>query len=237
MADKTATTGGSQTLDRGVRVLEALAEAGRHLSTDELAAALGVHRSIVYRLIRTLEDHSLVARDEAGRYGPGVGLAALASNVSRDLQSAAMPHLDTVANDLGVTTLLAVLLNEHEAMTLTSAAPHRHSAVVVYHPGFRHPLTRGAPGKAILVDLPRSSWPADTSAELEAEIASSRARGFTSSSDEVVRSLHAVGVPLTIPGQPRASIAVVHMALPEPDERVAERLKVAAAGIRRDLGR
>ena len=57
----------SQTLSRGIRILEVLADAPGPLTTDEVAGALGVHRSIAYRLVRTLEDHGLVLRDSASR--------------------------------------------------------------------------------------------------------------------------------------------------------------------------
>ncbi|GAA2842279.1 IclR family transcriptional regulator [Leucobacter komagatae] len=231
-----AARGGSQTLARGIRILEALASSHRNLTIEELARSLDVHRSIAYRLLRTLEDHGLVVRDDAGKVGLGVGLTALASNVSRDLQTAALPHLDTVANELGVSCLLVVYLNSQEAMTLTSAAPHRHSGVVVYDPGFRHPLTRGAPGKAILSAMPRSAWPAEVPESLWEELEASRVAGFTSSTDEVIPSLHSIAVPLSVPGQPQAAVAVVHMSFAEPDELVAARLRRAADGIRADLG-
>lgn len=234
---QTSDTGpGSQTLSRGIRILEVLATADRNLSIDELATVLGVHRSIAYRLLRTLEQHTLVARDDAGRAGLGAGLAALASGIARDLQTAALPHLDAVANELGMTCLLAVLLDGDEAVTLVSAAPRRNLAVVSYRPGHRHPITRGAPGKAILLDLPATAWPTDASAELRAEIEASRARGYATSHDEVVPSLRSVAVPLTLPGQPPASIAVVHVSLPEPEAAVAERLAAAAAGITAGFG-
>ncbi|BDZ54800.1 hypothetical protein GCM10025870_18730 [Agromyces marinus] len=78
-ASRPAAAAGSQTLSRGIRVLEVLADADRNLSIDEVAAGLGVHRSVAYRLVRTLEEHGLVARDAAGRLLLGTGLAALAS--------------------------------------------------------------------------------------------------------------------------------------------------------------
>ncbi|WP_218006421.1 helix-turn-helix domain-containing protein [Nocardia abscessus] len=155
-------------------MLEILAAAGRSLTIDELAGSLGVHRSVAYRLLRTLEDHGLTAREGSGRVVLGAGLAALAAGVSRDLQHAALPELRVVANELGMTSLLAVTLDGDEAVTLSSAAP-QHSVAVAYRPGHRHPLTRGAPGKAILLGLPESTWPEGLRAELER----SRARGFT----------------------------------------------------------
>ncbi|WP_030558464.1 helix-turn-helix domain-containing protein, partial [Streptomyces exfoliatus] len=68
----------SQTLSRGIRVLEVLAAAQRPLSIDEIAGELGVHRSIAYRMLRTLESHRLISRQDGGRYAPGAGLVVLA---------------------------------------------------------------------------------------------------------------------------------------------------------------
>ncbi|MGV9546042.1 IclR family transcriptional regulator [Nocardia beijingensis] len=231
MPDKPAPSAGSQTLSRGIRLLEILAAAGRSMTIDELAESLGVHRSVAYRLLRTLEDHSLIARDLSGQIVLGAGLAALASGVSRDLQQAALPELKAVANELGMTCLLAVRLDRDEAVTLTSAAPER-SVAVTYRPGHRHPLTRGGPGKAILLKLPEQDWPE----ELRAELTRSRARGFAVSHDEVVPSLWSVAVPLVVRGQPAASIAVIHVSLPRPEAEIAERLTAAAKAVAWALG-
>ncbi|MFI2228639.1 IclR family transcriptional regulator [Nocardia testacea] len=231
MPDKPGPTAGSQTLGRGIRLLEILTAAGRNMSIDELAQSLGVHRSVAYRLLRTLEEHGLIARDPSGRIALGAGLAALASGVSRDLQQAALPELRAVANDLGATCLLAVRLDRDEAVTLTSAAPEQ-SVAITYRPGHRHPLSRGGPGKAILLQLPEDTWPA----ELRDELALSRTRGFAVSHDEVVPSLWSVAVPLVVPGQPAGSLAVIHVSLPRPEAEIAERLQTAAATVVRALG-
>ncbi|WP_022889080.1 IclR family transcriptional regulator [Agromyces italicus] len=235
MAADTTAQGGSQTLSRGIRILEILADADRALSIDEVAAELGVHRSVAYRLLRTLEYHGLASRDAAGRVGLGAGLAALAAGVQRDLQQLALPELAEVAEELGMTCLLAVLLDGDEAVTLVSASPRR-TAAVSYRPGHRHPITRGGPGKAILMGLPESRWPGDVAEALRVEIAESRARGYTVSHDEVVPSLRSVAVPLTLPGQPPAAIAVIHVSFPRPEAELAERLLVATTNLRRASG-
>ena len=235
-AGKVPTQAGSQTLSRGIRMLEILAAADRNLSIDELAGALAVHRSVAYRLLRTLEDHGLVTRDAAGRLALGTGLAALASGVARDLQQLALPELNDVANELGMTCLLAVLVDTDEAVTLVSASPRQTVAVVSYRPGHRHPITRGGPGKAILLGLPDSAWPSDVPDELREEIAESRIRGYARSHDEVVPSLRSVAVPLTLPGQPPAAIAVIHVSFPRPEAEIAERLKLAAQSVARAYG-
>ena len=138
---------GSQTLSRGIRVMEVLAEAPGPLSIAELSEALGLHRSIVYRLLRTLEEHGLVVRDAAGAVHLGPGLAALARSVSRDLQSAALPELTTLANELGMTAFLTVL-DDSDVTTLVSVEPRSAGAAVAQRPGSRHALDVGAPGAA-----------------------------------------------------------------------------------------
>jgi DNA-binding IclR family transcriptional regulator len=236
MPPDAGTQAGSQTLSRGIRLLEILAGADRNLSIAELASALDVHRSVAYRLLRTLESHDLITRDDAGLVALGAGLAALTSGVARDLQQAALPVLNEIANELAMTCLLAVRLDSGEAVTLVSAMPRQSIAVVSYRPGHRHPTSRGGPGKAILLGLPESAWPADLSAELRDELILSRARGYASSRDEVVPSLHSVAVPLTVPGQPPASIAVIHVALPRAEEEIADRLKSGAESVARAYG-
>ena len=99
-----------QTLSRGIRALEVLADAGEPLSIGAVATRLGLHRSIAYRILRTLEDHGLVVRDAAGDVQLGPRMATLARSVSRDLQAVALPQLTAVANELTMTAFLAVLL-------------------------------------------------------------------------------------------------------------------------------
>ncbi|CAI7657457.1 unnamed protein product [Penicillium discolor] len=69
----------SQTLSRGIRILEVLADARGALTIDDIAGRLEVHRSIAYRLLRTLEDHGLVTRDASGAVSLGARMAALAA--------------------------------------------------------------------------------------------------------------------------------------------------------------
>jgi len=225
----------SQTLSRGIRILELLADAREPLTIDELAARLEVHRSVAYRLLRTLEDHGLVARDSAGRVQLGARIAALAAGVAHDLQAEALPELTAIANELGLTCFLAVL-DRDECITLSSVEPRHAVNPVAQRPGTRHPITRGAPGKAILSLLPRSSWPDAVSPELAHEVADAAARGYATSHDEVIPSLRAVAVPFAVRGRGPAAIAVVFVASAHSDDEIAARLTRSAGAIREALG-
>jgi len=225
----------SQTLSRGIRILEVLADARGPLSIDEIAAALGLHRSIAYRLLRTLEDHRLVGRDATGLVALGPRMAALAAGVANDLQAEALPELTAAANDLGMTCFLAVLDGE-ECITLVSVEPRHTVASVAQRPGARHPVTVGAPGKAILAQLPEADWPSGTGAALHDSVARSRLAGFATSHDEVIPTVQSVAVPLALRGQRPAAIAVVHVATDRTDAEIAARLQRSAATIRDALG-
>jgi DNA-binding IclR family transcriptional regulator len=225
----------SQTLSRGIRILEVLADARGPLSIDDLAERLGVHRSVAYRLLRTLEDHGLVIRDTAGRVQLGARLAALAAGVAHDLQAEALPELTALANELGMTCFLAVR-DHDECVTLASVEPRHAVASVAQRPGTRHPVTRGAPGKAILALLAEASWPADVSAVLADEVRDAAARGYATSHDEVIPTLRAVAVPLALRGREPAALAVVYVASSHDDAEIAARLRSSAAAIREALG-
>jgi DNA-binding IclR family transcriptional regulator len=225
----------SQTLSRGIRILEILADAREPLSIDEVARRLDVHRSVAYRLLRTLEDHGLITRDATGRIRLGARMAALAAGVAHDLQAEALPELTAVANELGATCFVAVL-DHDECVTLVSVEPRHAAASVAQRPGTRHPVVVGAPGKAILSVLPPAARPGADSPQLLAEVADAAARGFATSHDEVIPSLRSVAVPLVLRGREPAAVAVVYVASAHEPDAIAARLQRSAAVIRDALG-
>lgn len=228
------TTPHSQTLSRGIRMLEILAESTAPMTIADVAAALGVHRSIAYRILRTLEDHGLVVRDGAGAIELGPRLAALARSVSRDLQAAALPELTLVANELRMTAFVSVL-DQHDVVTLVSVEPRHAQATVVRRPGTRHPISRGAPGLAIQSMLTAAQWRALESEHERPEAELAATRGYATSHDEVIAGLSSVAVPLAIAGQPPAAVAVVYVAAGEDQAALAARLTAAARTIASEL--
>ncbi|CAM3855462.1 helix-turn-helix domain-containing protein [Nocardiopsis rhodophaea] len=220
----------SQTLDRGIRALEVLHEAPGPMSISELARALEVHRSIIYRILRTLEDHRLVSRTRDGTYELGLGLPALARGVSRGLQSAALPVLSSLADATGMTAFLVVPSGD-EAITLANVEPRQSVAHIAYAPGMRHPLDRGAPGLAVLAALPPRE-------DERAEVGQVRERGWAYSRSEVLPGMSAVAAPIST-ATDVASVAVIYLESACPDERgrqeLGERVRSAAKEIMADV--
>ena len=139
----------SQTLDRGLRVLKLLAHTPDGLTITEIAASLSMGRTVVYRLVVTLEQHGLVRRSVDGRCRLGLGVLALARQAQPLLREAAAPVLRTLADTTAATAYLGVV-DAGELLTIAGAEPSRADVHVAYHIGARAPLERGAAGRAIL---------------------------------------------------------------------------------------
>lgn len=225
----------SQTLSRGIRALEILADAPEPLTIAELADAMGVHRSVAYRILRTLEDHSLLVRDDAGRVQPGPGLAVLARGVARNLQTAALPELTQLANALTMSAFVAVWDRE-DCVTLVTVDPRHTGAAVVQHPGSRHPVSAGAPGIAIQSALSEQEWHRlAPGIPYRSEAAEARRRGFAASHDEVIPGVSSLAVPVRVPGGRPAALAVVYIRAAQDPEEVAAALSASAARIEAQL--
>jgi DNA-binding IclR family transcriptional regulator len=228
MPQATETAAHSQTLSRGLRALEVLADSRAPLTIAELAESLGVHRSIAYRIIRTLEDHSLIARDDSGRLMPGAGLAVLARGVARDLQTAATPELGRIADELGMTAFVAVW-DHADCVTLATAEPRHNGAALAQRPGTRHSVSSGAPGIAIQSTFARDDWEERMpDVPYRPEAAEARDRGYAVSHDEVIPGVFSVAVPIQPTRQRPSALAVLHVGGDIETEKIGRVLQDAA---------
>lgn len=155
----------SQTLDRGIRLLGLLAD-GRSMSVTELAAALGVARPVVYRLLATFDEHAWTRRAEDGRIRLGLGVLQLAQQVQPLLRRAAVPELRRLADRVGATAHLTVADGD-EALAVAVVEPTWTDYHVSYRVGTRHPLDRGAAGRAILAHRTGQEQVVTTDGELQ----------------------------------------------------------------------
>ncbi|WP_066373755.1 helix-turn-helix domain-containing protein [Herbidospora mongoliensis] len=139
----------AQTLERGLRLLRLLAETPNGLTPTELAAALGVSRPVVYRLVASLQNEGFARRDAAGRVLLGFGVVKLAQAVQPLLMAAAVPALRRLAEASGATAHLTVA-EGGEGLAMAVVEPSWTNLHVAYRAGSRHPLSKGAAGLAIL---------------------------------------------------------------------------------------
>ncbi len=81
------------------------------LGVTEIAAQVGLHKSSVSRILVTLEQERIVARDEATRkYSLGLGLIAVAGPLlaNLDVRRVSFPFLNELARDTGETAVLTI---------------------------------------------------------------------------------------------------------------------------------
>jgi DNA-binding IclR family transcriptional regulator len=156
----------SQTLDRGLQLLLVLAQDDAGRTVTELAAELGVARPVVYRLLTTLELRHLTTRGEDGRVRLGLGVLALATRVQPLLREVATPLLRELADHVGATAHLT-LADGDDALAVLVIEPQWTQFHVAYRVGSRHPLDRGAAGRAILAQREGRTEPATSDGELQ----------------------------------------------------------------------
>ncbi|MHC5906362.1 IclR family transcriptional regulator, partial [Streptomyces sp. S6] len=217
-----AATGGetSLTLDRGLTVLSLLARHADGLTAAELAERLGIARAAVYRLLRTLEAHSLVARIGT-RYILGFGVAELAGQLKPRLQATVLPILRQLSEQTNSTALLSVADGD-QALILLTAEPLNSTMHLAMREGARHALTVGADGIAILAGRPQEAG--DVPAVREA-----RRRGYAVSEGSIQEGAIGIAAPIRVSDWSTASIGVVRLGLRLVDEQVPELVREAAA--------
>lgn len=190
---------GAKTLDNGIRVLKAIASRADGMTMTEVARAVGVHRTVAYRLLLTLGHHSFVVPAEDGRFRVGVGVLELSSLMRSDLQSAAQPHLRVLADRTRATAHLTVL-DGSDAVSVAIVEPQDTEMHVAYRIGRRHPANVGAAGMAILAGRPALS-------DERPEITTGRIQGYVASEGEI--QLGAWGVAAPVPHGTMDAIASV----------------------------
>lgn len=186
----TRTGESSLMLQRGLVLLNVVAEAEPEApNISDLAAAIGVSRAAVYRLLMPLLEQGFVRRDD-GRIRLGLGLLRLAEQVLPQLRQVAAPVLRELAETVGATAHLSVV-DGGEMRAVAVVEPSWTSFHVAYRVGSRHPIGVGAAGRAISLR--------------------SRGKRWAVSADELQVGASGIAAPvLDVPGL-RASVGVVSL--------------------------
>ncbi|MEV4315121.1 IclR family transcriptional regulator [Actinocrispum sp. NPDC049592] len=144
----------SQSLDRALTLLSGLAEGPKTL--DDLAEAIGVHKSTVLRLLRTLESHRFVQRDGVRYYRLGTALFDLAhrSLEDRDVRRSVEPALRELNALTGHTVHLASY--EDGEVVYIDKFESRHQVRMYSRIGKRAPLHCTAVAKILVSALPEA---------------------------------------------------------------------------------
>jgi DNA-binding IclR family transcriptional regulator len=249
--DPGRTPSGSQTLQRGLDVLDAVSAGPIGLS--ELAEGLGLTRSTTHRLAAALVERRFLtlAPREGYSLGPKLLELGFLAQQQRDLYRVARPHLEALAALTEDTVHLGVL-DEERALYLDKL-PGKRRIEISSRIGDRQPLTSTGLGKALLLDDGEPRWralfaregdgagPGGVSLELWLErIRDYAARGCAFDLEENEDRIRCVAAPIRgVAGKIVGAISVSGAAQYMDDSRMAAMagdVVDTARSISRDLG-
>jgi IclR family acetate operon transcriptional repressor len=237
-----------QSLERGLRVLEATASMGGAATLSEIARKTGLPRSTAHHLLRALVEFGYLAHDEEARpYTLGPKLFRLTGRTwpQEQLARVAMPFLDALSADTGEGTSLAILRDG--VVTIVAKRDPEGPVRVVQEVGATRPIHCTAVGKALAAWLPerellgvlarvvlerRTPRTIATAEAFRRELARVRATGFAVDNEEHIQGIRCVATAVRDhSGEVRASLCVVGPKSRLPQRRLMEiRSPLAKAG-------
>ena len=207
-------SGGVQSVNRALDILEALAAAGGTASLTDLAAACGLPVPTLHRLANTLADRGYLRQGPDRRYSLGSRLVPLGTDAHALLGERALPVLRGLAELTGESANLAVLTQGRAEYV--AQAPGRHTMRTFTEVGNRVALHCTGVGKALLAAIApahavrllgagpleaRTAATLTDPAAVRAEIELIRARGYALDEGEMESGVRcvAVGIPGALP--------------------------------------
>jgi len=246
----------NQSLARGLVILESFSDEAAELGVRELSRLLGLDKSVVHRLARTLAGRGFLEQNpETLRYriGPRVFQVGQQYAPAARLTGAAQPVLRSLARQHQLNTYLGVL--QQGAVLYLLALQSSGPIAIRATPGSRARLHSTALGKVLLAAEsdegaarllgpdPLTRLTPGTLVEPSAVLAQLpevRRLGYAISDEENLPGVFAVGAPVRDrSGHVTAAISGASPRWLTPDARVPELARTvleAAAGISRDLG-
>lgn len=240
-----------QAIDRAAKVLSSLSGA-RHLGITELATVLELPPSTVHGIVKSLQQHGLVAKEPgSNRYMLGPALLKL-SNVyldTLDVRARAMRWTVELSRRTGLAVRLGAEL--FDEVIVIHANPRPDGSEQMPETGLSIPAHASAMGKVLLaynpeyaslvLSRPLRSLTGDTitdAAELSTVLAHVASRGLATEEDEAVLGESSVAAPIVdAAGAVVAAVAVVMPSSEWPPEAgVLNDLRETARNVSRELG-
>jgi len=245
-----------QSLDRGLRIIEAIAAFGGAAILAEIARKTSLPRSTAHHLLRALVDFGYLVQDgDARTYALAPKLFRITGRTwtKEQLAEIARPYLDELSRRTGEGTSLAVLRDG--IVTVVAKREPDGPVRVVQEVGARRPIYCTAVGKALAAWLPEPELAGiirrtvferltpqtlATPAAFRRDLARIRATGFALDNEEHILGIRCLATSVRDhSGAVRASLCVVGPKNRLPQRRlpeIREELASAAANLSARLG-
>jgi IclR family KDG regulon transcriptional repressor len=245
-----------QSVDRALQILDLFDEYETELKITEISKRLGLHKSTVHSLLKTLQSRGYIIQDpDSGKYRLGLKLMERGNLVLQgmDLRNIAKKILMELSLQTGLTVHL-VILDGKEGVYIDKVEGA--SGVVMYSRiGRRVPIHSSAVGKVLvafkqeqeLTDIlsdyvytPHTPNTITNETDFLNELATVRIKGYAVDDQENERGVRCIAAPIW--DHTKQVIAAISVSTPVSghddgsDERIVECLKIAAGKISEQLG-
>jgi len=244
-----------RSLEKAIRILDALREAGEPMGISELSTKLELGVSAVHRHLDTLHYHGWVEQDPTTlKYMLGTRFIEFGASVIERLGfgSRTRPYLERLMSEVGETVNLCVA-DRGEVLFVEKFESERFLRTVT-HVGARVPLHCTGMGKAMLAFLPEAELRAfldgrsldgftpytiTDPTSLEAHLGTIRRQGYAVDNEEYIIGVRCIAAPLL--GRGGHAVAAVSVSGPTArlsEDRIADvaaRVKAVAQEMSRDL--
>lgn len=235
-----------QSLDRGLRIIEATAAIGGAATLSEIARKTGLPRSTTHHLLRALVDFGYLVQDGETRpytLAPKLFRLTGCTWTNEQLAEISMPFLDELSRRTGEGTSLAILRDG--VVTVVAKRESEGPVRVVQEVGARRPIYCTAVGKALAAWLPereldgmiartvfepKTARTIRTPAAFRRDLARIRATGFAIDNQEHIQGIRCIATPVRDhSGEVRASLCVLGPTSRLPQRRLMEIRRPLAA--------
>ncbi|MBY7142827.1 IclR family transcriptional regulator [Virgibacillus sp. NKC19-3] len=241
-------------LEKSIAILNLIAESQGEYTITEIHKKLAISKTTVFSIIKVLEEHDIVKKNEKGEYKTGVKLYELGmSYISEvDIVKIARPYIENLMEETGYTVHLGVI-DEGELLYVDKVEPNSFIRFSTY-PGLRSEFHVTSLGKAIAAYLteqelddiiarkglaihtPHTITDVDEFKEALKEI---RNVGHAIEDEEGEIGVRCIGVPVFNENNVVASVSIVghsSMLSFQNAHELIERLKRVAQNISKELG-
>jgi IclR family acetate operon transcriptional repressor len=207
-----AGTSGVQSLHRALGVIETIADAGGHLTLQQIADATNLPPPTVHRILKTLVERGYMRQLPDRRYALGFRFVPLGAAANRLVGVGAERILGELVRELGETANLAILAGDRAEYV--AQVPSTHSMRMFTQVGRRVDLHATGVGKALLAQLadedvkclvlrtglaPHTPRTIISESELRAALARIRDSGYAIDNEEQELGVRCVAVTLPAP--------------------------------------
>jgi IclR family transcriptional regulator, KDG regulon repressor len=200
-------------LERGLDLIELLAQGSPEKSLSEVSKAAGFNQATAHRILSALKSRGYVRQNSSNsRYALTLKLFELGNQVIQhlNLHEEALPVLKQLADETGESVFL-VILDGDEALCIENINAYRHVQVLFLRVGRRMPLHIGASPKVLLAHLPEervhgiiertglAAWTPSSIADLrtlKADLKQIREQGYALGVNDVTDGAASLGSPI-----------------------------------------